>query len=183
MKLKVGKVNPVGWKDACKKGATLCLLGYAVLMFLSAHGELELIALVGGLLGIAVRTYFPWIRKVAEGKLLPNFDVNYAITGLLSFVATGHFVSMLGEGILSALGAVYAFITTFLFGLGVNSGLNEAMKWIFGDVFKGEEQAILRVITFLMQPQVVEKLKRLGLNVIVRKSEEAEEQVEQEVQG
>jgi len=158
-----------------QKGAIVCLLGYSVCLFLSAHGELELIALVGALLGILVRTYFPWIRKIAEGKLFGNFDMNYAITALLSFVATGHFITMLGESIMQALGAIYTFVTTFLFGLGLNSVVNEAKKWFFGTIWREETVAIMRVIGFLTNPQIIEQLKKLGVKLSVELSKEKEE--------
>ena len=180
------------WKDACQKGALLCLLGYSIFMFLSANGELELIALVGGLLGIIMRTYFPWVRKVAEGKILPNFDLNYAISGVLSFIATGHFFLMLGEEFMKMIGAVYTFVITFLFSLGINSGVNEGMKWFKGEVFREETMAVLKVVSLLTNPQVQQMLKKLGMSVSVttiakkisgKEEEAAEEEVQQKVEG
>jgi len=159
-------------KMVAKKGTVACLLGYSVFLFLSSSGEYELVALMGALLGVIVRTLFPWVRKIGEGKLIPSFDAGYAVTALLSFIATGHFLQLLGEAVMKMVGVVYTFVTTFLFGMGLNSAFNEFKKWLFSDVFREENIAILRVIGFLTQPQVVERLKKLGFNVVIRKEKE-----------
>jgi len=145
---------------------------YAIYMFIDAGSLIEVVGLIGTLLGILVRTFLPYIRKVLQGKLPPYIDIKYISSGTISFITLAYIAKILIPSIAPYLSALIVFIVMFFMALGLNTIMNEALKWSNG-VAKNEQEAITKIISLLEQ---------LGYE-IAKKEEEAEEPYEAEVSG
>ena len=92
--------------------------------------------LTGIFLGVLVRVFFPWIRKLKQGKV-KNFDLKYIYSAAGSIIF-GLIITLLVfpsfSGTSSAVTGVEAFAVAFGFGFGWHSIVNEAGKWsgVFG---------------------------------------------------
>ena len=90
-----------------------------------------LIESVGIFLGVIARVFFPWIRKLKQGKV-KGFDVKYVYSAIGS-VIFGVIVTLLVfpsfQGAGSAGSTLESFAIAFGFGFGWHSIVNEAGKW------------------------------------------------------
>ena len=90
--------------------------------------------LCGIFLGVLARAFFPWVRKLRDGKVV-HFSKRYLYSAIGSVIA-GMIVTVLifpkfdvaaaGEG---AEAAVKLFATAFGFGFGWHAIVDEVAKW------------------------------------------------------
>lgn len=88
------------------------------------------IALVGIAIGIVARTYAPYLKKLAEGKI-EKFERKYLYSAVLSFViALGTAKELIGSFDLAAETPWYLIlILAVLFGAMWNDGVNRSIWW------------------------------------------------------
>lgn len=92
------------------------------------------IKLIGIFLGVCARTYFPYIRKLKEGKIT-KFDKKYLKIAIGSFVFSFIitlliFPQFAPQGDLMDKEAAFKlFCLAFGFGFGFNSIISEASEW------------------------------------------------------
>jgi formate/nitrite transporter FocA (FNT family) len=99
--------------------------------------------LSGILLGVLARAFFPWVRKLRDGKAA-HFSKRYLYSAIGSAIA-GMIVTVLifpkfdvpsiGQG---AEAGVRLFATAFGFGFGWHSIVDEVAKW--AGAFKAEDE-------------------------------------------
>jgi len=93
---------------------------------------IELVAFIGIVLGVIIRTYFPYLRKVEESRtpeagtgvaVLLTFDTKFYITALLSGIVTAIFIYPTFVFPEDA-SMMNVFIAAFIFSWGANDVLN-----------------------------------------------------------
>ena len=113
--------------------ATVLVIAIGVVVWRTwGYGRQIVLVYVGALMGVALRTWEPWFRKVLEGKVLPHqFDTTYILTMLSAYPTTVITVLPIimtwpTEGLLYDLGLIgYACVM----GLGLNHIANALLKW------------------------------------------------------
>jgi len=128
----------------------LVITVYAIYLFIDTGSLIEIVGLIGTLLGILTRTFLPYIRKVLQGKLPPYIDIKYISSGTISFITLAYIAKILIPSIAPYLSALIVFLTMFFMAIGVNSIYNEVIKWGNG-VSKNEQEAIAKIISLLEQ--------------------------------
>jgi hypothetical protein len=95
----------------------------------------EVVVLVAMVSGIFARSVIPVLRKLLETQSVDKpfkWDTRYTITLVLSFVSSvaTAFTSFEVFAVPSGVSVVKLFVVAFVFGFGLNSGINEASKWV-----------------------------------------------------
>ena len=92
--------------------------------------EAHIVAFLGIFTGVLLRTLLPAIRKALEN---PDFEWDHAYTGTaLTAVLVAILVTLRAYPMFTIPqgGALWVFSQAVLFGLGLNSLINEAYKWL-----------------------------------------------------
>ena len=126
----------------------LVITVYAIYLFIDTGSLIEIVGLIGTLLGILTRTFLPYIRKVLQGKLPPYIDIKYISSGTISFITLAYIAKILIPSIAPYLSALIVFLTMFFMAIGVNSIYNEVIKWSNG-VSTEESKAISNIVRLL----------------------------------
>jgi len=90
----------------------------------------QLIAFLGIFTGVLLRTLLPAIRKALEN---PDFEWDHAYTGTaLTAILVAILVTLRAYPMFTIPqgGALWVYSQAMLFGLGLNSLINEAYKWL-----------------------------------------------------
>lgn len=100
------------------------------------------IKLIGLFLGVFIRTWLPFIRKMKQGKI-KEFEKKYLGQALSSAVLSIIAVLLIlpqynqeFEPVFDFASGIKVFATAFAFGFGSNTLVNELMKW------RGEEEKV-----------------------------------------
>ncbi len=92
--------------------------------------EAHIVAFLGIFTGVLLRTLLPAIRKALEN---PDFEWDHAYTGTaLTAILVAILVTLRAYPTFTIPqgGALWVFSQAMLFGLGLNSLINEAYKWL-----------------------------------------------------